>query len=165
MSDTDPELTSSSEKHRPRDGEKKSQATDGTQGDTSSEEEAEHYGSKKRPTESPQAIIDKFWTRQASEHPGKVKNEYDSERVSSEEEYRQLYQRNSGALYFGWCQNPNQIWLLLLEKAFAKDYVSLAGGHTGEAIEDLTGGVTDAFSTSDILDKDYFWSQLLEANE
>ncbi|PVH89096.1 cysteine proteinase [Cadophora sp. DSE1049] len=97
-----------------------------------------------------------------------IKKEYNSERLTTEEEYRDLYQRNSGALYFGSCQNPNQTWFPLLEKAFAKahgDYLSLEGGFAGEALEDLTGGVTDDFHTYDILDRDHFWSQLLAANE
>ena len=41
-------------------------------GDNSnSEEEKERLLFQKRPTESPQAIIDKFWKKQASEHQGK----------------------------------------------------------------------------------------------
>lgn len=57
----------------------------------------------------------------------------------------------------------------LLEKAFAKahgDYSSIDGGFVGEAIEDLTGGVTTEFFSTDILDKDKFWrEELLNVNE
>ncbi|KAF9882424.1 calpain-like protein [Colletotrichum karsti] len=93
----------------------------------------------------------------------------DRERVNSEEAYRRIYQTNSGALYFAQCENPNETWLPLLEKAYAKahgDYACIEGGFTGEAIEDLTGGVTSEIYTSDILDKEYFWKEkLLKVNE
>ena len=46
-----------------------------------------------------------------------------------------------------------------------QDYLALDRGWAGEALEDLTGGVTDDFHTYDILDRDHFWSQLLAANE
>ncbi|OHW99422.1 calpain family cysteine protease [Colletotrichum incanum] len=93
----------------------------------------------------------------------------DRERVNSEEAYRRIYQTNSGALYFAQCENPNETWLPLLEKAYAKahgDYASIEGGFTGEAIEDLTGGVTSEIYTTDILDKEYFWNEkLLKVNQ
>ncbi|KAL0942135.1 calpain-like protein [Colletotrichum truncatum] len=93
----------------------------------------------------------------------------DRERVNSEEAYRRIYQSNSGALYFAQCENPNETWLPLLEKAFAKahgDYASIEGGFTGEAIEDLTGGVTSEIYTTDILDKEFFWKEkLLKVNQ
>ncbi|KAK1469448.1 calpain family cysteine protease [Colletotrichum melonis] len=93
----------------------------------------------------------------------------DRERINSEEAYRRIYQSNSGALYFAQCENPNETWLPLLEKAYAKahgDYASIEGGFTGEAIEDLTGGVTSEVYTTDILDKEYFWKEkLLKVNE
>ncbi len=80
----------------------------------------------------------------------------DRDRVNSEETYRKIYQSNSGSLYFAQCENPNETWLPLLEKAYAKahgDYAAIEGGFTGEGIEDLTGGVTSELYTSDILDK------------
>ncbi|WQF89089.1 Putative peptidase C2, calpain, catalytic domain, papain-like cysteine peptidase superfamily [Colletotrichum destructivum] len=93
----------------------------------------------------------------------------DRERVNSEEAYRRIYQTNSGALYFAQCENPNETWLPLLEKAYAKahgDYASIEGGFTGEAIEDLTGGVTSEIYTTDILDREYFWNEkLLKVNQ
>ncbi|KAL2159720.1 hypothetical protein VTH06DRAFT_2289, partial [Thermothelomyces fergusii] len=80
----------------------------------------------------------------------------DLDRVDSEEKYRQVFQSNSEALYFAQCVSKNETWLPLLEKAYAKahgDYAAIEGGHTGEGIEDLTGGVTVEIFTSDILDK------------
>ena len=41
-------------------------------------------------------------------------------RINSEEEYRTMYQTNSRALFFAQCEDPNEIWLPLLEKAYAK---------------------------------------------
>lgn len=93
----------------------------------------------------------------------------DRERISSEEEYRKAYQSNSGALYFAQCEDPNETWLPLLEKAYAKahgDFSAIEGGFPGEGIEDLTGGVTTEIFTTDILDKEYFWKEeLMRVNE
>lgn len=80
----------------------------------------------------------------------------DIHRPDSEENYRKTYQSNSSALYFAQCENPNETWLPLLEKAYAKahgDYAAIEGGATGEGIEDLTGGVSTELFTTDILDK------------
>ncbi|KUI74129.1 Calpain-8 [Cytospora mali] len=93
----------------------------------------------------------------------------DRERVNSEEAYRKIYQSNSGALYFAQCENPNETWLPLLEKAYAKahgDYSAIEGGYGGEGIEDLTGGVTSEIYTTDILDKEAFWKdELMKVNQ
>ncbi|KAK3945968.1 calpain family cysteine protease [Diplogelasinospora grovesii] len=93
----------------------------------------------------------------------------DRDRPDSEEIYRKTFQSNSGALYFAQCENPNETWLPLLEKAYAKahgDYAALEGGNTGEGIEDLTGGVTSPLLTTDILDTEYFWKEeLLKVNQ
>ncbi|KAI6383575.1 hypothetical protein MCOR25_000029 [Pyricularia grisea] len=77
-------------------------------------------------------------------------------RQDSEEAYRRLYQTNSGALYFAQSSEPNETWVSLLEKAYAKahgDYEAIEGGFTGEGIEDLTGGITQEIYATDILDK------------
>jgi hypothetical protein len=58
----------------------------------------------------------------------------DRERITGEEDYRKAYQSGSGALYFSQCNDPNETWLPLLEKAYAKahgDYMSIEGGYIG----------------------------------
>ncbi|KJZ70831.1 hypothetical protein HIM_09790 [Hirsutella minnesotensis 3608] len=91
------------------------------------------------------------------------------QRVDPEETYRRIYQSNSSALYFAQCENPQETWLPLLEKCYAKahgDYAAIEGGFGGEGIEDLTGGVTSEIFTTDILDKEYFWKEeLLKVNK
>ncbi|KAL8715822.1 MAG: hypothetical protein Q9220_000489 [cf. Caloplaca sp. 1 TL-2023] len=93
----------------------------------------------------------------------------DVRRSDPEEEYCKANQTGSRALCFAQCSDQNETWLPLLEKAFAKahgDYSSIDGGFTGEAIEDLTGGVTTELLTTDILDTDQFWSEeLLKVND
>ncbi|KAJ9664350.1 hypothetical protein H2198_000279 [Neophaeococcomyces mojaviensis] len=85
---------------------------------------------------------------------------YDVRQPNQESSYTDLFQRGSKSLYFASCRNENETWVPLLEKAFAKahgSYAALAGGQTGEAIEDLTGGVTTEIYTTNILNKDKFW--------
>lgn len=48
--------------------------------------------------------------------------------------YRKAYQTGSDALFFGSCADPNETWVPLIEKAFAKahgDYDSINGGWPG----------------------------------
>ncbi|KAL2866655.1 calpain-like protein [Aspergillus lucknowensis] len=93
----------------------------------------------------------------------------DINRSDTEEEYRKVWQTGSRALYFAQCVDENETWLPLLEKAYAKahgDYSAIEGGFVGEAIEDLTGGVTSDVLTSNILDKDRFWNEeLMKVND
>ncbi|KAL4733165.1 hypothetical protein BDV11DRAFT_95405 [Aspergillus similis] len=90
-------------------------------------------------------------------------------RKDTEEEYRRAFQVGSRALYFAQCVDENETWLPLLEKAYAKahgDYSAIEGGFVGEAVEDLTGGVTSDLLTSNILDKDKFWNEeLMQVNK
>ncbi|KAL8669767.1 MAG: hypothetical protein Q9168_005661 [Polycauliona sp. 1 TL-2023] len=89
--------------------------------------------------------------------------------TDAEEEWKKVMQTGSKALYFAKCKNQNATWLPLLEKAYAKahgDYGSIVGGWSGEAVEELTGGVTSELFTSDILDKDHFWrNELMKVNQ
>lgn len=77
--------------------------------------------------------------------------------------HRLQSQTGSEALYFGHCTDPNETWLPLLEKAYAKahgDYNAIAGGWSGEAVEDMTGGVTTTVATKRVLRKDRLWREL-----
>ncbi|KAE8353706.1 hypothetical protein BDV28DRAFT_156795 [Aspergillus coremiiformis] len=93
----------------------------------------------------------------------------DINRADTEEEYRKVWQTGSRALYFAQCVDENETWLPLLEKAYAKahgDFSAIEGGFVGEAIEDLTGGVTSEVLSSNILDKDRFWKEeLMKVNK
>jgi hypothetical protein len=58
--------------------------------------------------------------------------------------------------------------LPLLEKAYAKihgDYQAIDGGLSGDAVEDLTGGVTTTIYTNRIMDKNMLWKELLNKEE
>lgn len=84
-----------------------------------------------------------------------------------EKKYRKNHMTGSDALYFASCADQNETWLPLLEKAYAKvhgDYDAICGGISGEAVEDLTGGVTSKILTDRVLSKDHLWSELLQAN-
>ncbi|KAL9000704.1 MAG: hypothetical protein Q9169_000740 [Polycauliona sp. 2 TL-2023] len=93
----------------------------------------------------------------------------DVRRVDAEEEYRKANQTGSRSLCFAQCADQDETWLPLLEKAFAKahgDYGSIDGGFTGEAIEDLTGGVTTELLATDILDTEKFWTdEIMKVND
>jgi hypothetical protein len=77
-------------------------------------------------------------------------------------------QTGSDALYFASCADQNETWLPLLEKAYAKvhgDYDAIQGGISGEAVEDLTGGVTTKIMTTRVLSKEVLWRELLQVNK
>ncbi|KAG5649945.1 hypothetical protein H0H81_001370 [Sphagnurus paluster] len=83
-------------------------------------------------------------------------------------QYNNSARKGGKTLYFAKSGMAGETWVPLIEKAYAKlhgDYVSLSGGKSLEAVEDLTGGVSTAISNKDILDTDRFWNEeLLKAN-
>ncbi|GLB44576.1 putative peptidase C2 family protein [Lyophyllum shimeji] len=84
-------------------------------------------------------------------------------------QYNSSARKGGKTLYFAKSGTTGETWVPLIEKAYAKlhgDYVSLSGGKSLEAVEDLTGGVSTAISNKDILDIDRFWNEeLLKANQ
>lgn len=81
--------------------------------------------------------------------------------------YRRERQTGSEALYFACCEDADETWLPLLEKAYAKvhgDYEAISGGWPGEAVEDMTGGVTTTIASNRVLDKDKLWKELVNAD-
>lgn len=107
-------------------------------------------------------IDDKLYLRAPSydESGDIVLGMYGVQQRDQERSYNDLFQKGSKSLYFAQCRNENETWVPLLEKALAKahgSYAALSGGQTGEAIEDLTGGVTTEIHTTNILNKDKFW--------
>ncbi|CAH0046469.1 unnamed protein product [Clonostachys solani] len=82
--------------------------------------------------------------------------------------WRKRYQTGSEALYCGKCEDENETWLPLLEKAYAKihgDYGAIEGGWVGDAVEDLTGGVTSCSLASRVLRKDKLWRELVQVDQ
>ncbi|KAH6629480.1 hypothetical protein C7974DRAFT_187588 [Boeremia exigua] len=85
-----------------------------------------------------------------------------------ETKYKKNHQTGSEALYFASCAQENETWLPLLEKAYAKvhgDYDAISGGISGEAVEDLTGGVTSKILTDRVLSKERLWKELELVNQ
>ncbi|KAH7099011.1 cysteine proteinase [Auriculariales sp. MPI-PUGE-AT-0066] len=82
--------------------------------------------------------------------------------------YAKSARRGSNSLFFAKSGTDNETWVPIMEKAYAKlhgDYASLSGGFTGEAVEDMTGGVTTTYYLKDIIDPDRFWEEeLLRVN-
>ncbi|KAJ3247153.1 hypothetical protein HDU77_008703 [Chytriomyces hyalinus] len=80
----------------------------------------------------------------------------------SKEEYEKMFLTGSRSLRFARAEDKNETWVPLIEKAYAKahgDYESISGGHGGEAVEDLTGGICGGMQIVDILDTDLFWKE------
>ncbi|KAF2839451.1 cysteine proteinase, partial [Patellaria atrata CBS 101060] len=94
-------------------------------------------------------------------------NYYDST-GDQEREWKKTKQTGSKALYYAKCADSNETWLPLLEKAYAKvhgDYSSIEGGWSGEAVEDMTGGVTTTITTNKILSRERLWKDLLNEEQ
>lgn len=81
--------------------------------------------------------------------------------------------------YFPWCNHKDnwafsrssqdqEIWVLILEKAWAKVYGSyqrIEGGNIGEALPALTGAPTDMIMHEDIKNPEHLWREIKKADE
>ncbi|KAF9480346.1 cysteine proteinase [Pholiota conissans] len=85
------------------------------------------------------------------------------------ERYNATARKGSDSLYFARPTTEGETWVPLVEKAYAKvhgDYASVMFGRTCDAIEDMTGGVSNLILTKDILDPEKFWNEeLTKANQ
>ena len=111
-------------------------------------------------------IDDKLYLRAPAydEHGVDVLGSWNVVQKQPEDLYESVFQTGSRALQFAQCSNSDETWVPLLEKAYAKahgDYQAINAGQTGEALEDLTGGVTSEIYTTNILDIDKFWTEEL----
>ncbi|RSL99955.1 hypothetical protein CDV31_011986 [Fusarium ambrosium] len=94
---------------------------------------------------------------------GHTRETYDST-GKHERRHKREKQTGSDALAFAQCENANETWFPLLEKAFAKvhgDYQALEGGLSCHAVEDLTGGVATMMLANSVLRKDRLWREML----
>ncbi|KDR70875.1 hypothetical protein GALMADRAFT_159702 [Galerina marginata CBS 339.88] len=84
------------------------------------------------------------------------------------DKYNATARKGSDSLYFARPTTDGETWVPLVEKAYAKlhgDYASVMYGRTCDAVEDMTGGVSNLILSKDILDPDQFWhTELLKAN-
>ncbi len=68
---------------------------------------------------------------------------------------------------FSRSNNDQEIWVLLLEKAWAKihgSYQRIEGGSTGEALPVLCGAPAIVNLHDELTDKDGFWNTIFEAD-
>ncbi|KAH8765035.1 hypothetical protein F5883DRAFT_497474 [Diaporthe sp. PMI_573] len=82
--------------------------------------------------------------------------------------WKEHNQTGSEALFYASCEDSNETWLPLLEKAYAKihgDYAAIEGGWAGEGVEDMSGGIATTINLNKILSKDQLWQELLRANK
>ena len=78
------------------------------------------------------------------------------------------YNQNQKSPLYGMCSDPQEFWVPLIEKAYAKlhkNYEKLNGGKMSEGMVDLTGGVSEKFNlTTDQniakLDDGSFWKMM-----
>lgn len=78
------------------------------------------------------------------------------------------YNQSSKTPLYGHCADPNEFWVPLLEKAYAKlhgCYEAMNGGSMAEALVDLTGGASEKYNlrapeTKENIEGGQFWKDL-----
>jgi Ca2+-binding EF-hand superfamily protein len=71
----------------------------------------------------------------------------------------------SGRPYFASCRDPNEFWVPILEKAYAKlhgSYGAIESGNICDGLVDMTGESSEAM---DIVATDQFWKTLVSAQQ
>ena len=69
---------------------------------------------------------------------------------------------------YGHCADPNEFWVPLMEKAYAKlhcNYQTIHGGSMSESMVDLTGGCSEKYNlrapeTAEPIENGQFWKDL-----
>ena len=77
-------------------------------------------------------------------------------------------QATSKTPLYGHCADPNEFWVPLMEKAYAKlhgSYESLHGGSMPEALVDLTGGASEKFNlrvpeVAELIESGQYWKDM-----
>ncbi|XP_069954172.1 calpain-A isoform X2 [Cherax quadricarinatus] len=70
-------------------------------------------------------------------------------------------------LIFARGDNPQEFWVALVEKAYAKlhgSYEALEGGQSMDALVDMTGGLAERYDMEDVPDKDNLYKLLLKSS-
>jgi len=83
------------------------------------------------------------------------------------------YNRDNKQPLYGHCSDPTEVWVPLMEKAYAKlhgCYEALNGGSMAEALVDLTGGVSEKISlevpeTIEMRDNGQLWKMLTKYHQ
>ncbi|XP_045616999.1 calpain-A isoform X2 [Procambarus clarkii] len=73
-----------------------------------------------------------------------------------------------GHLIFASSSSPQEFWVALVEKAYAKlhgSYEALEGGQSMDALVDLTGGLAERYDMEDTPDKDKLYKLLLKSSK
>jgi hypothetical protein len=78
------------------------------------------------------------------------------------------YNPQSKTPLYGHCADPNEFWVPLIEKAYAKlhgSYEAINGGSMTESLVDLTGGSSEKFNlrapeVAEQIENQVFWKEL-----
>ena len=73
--------------------------------------------------------------------------------------------RSNNSLVFGSCKDPSELWVPLIEKAFAKlhgCYEALISGNSEDALTDFTSFPSERIKLSDVESDQWLWNKLLE---
>ncbi|MCL4130364.1 UNVERIFIED_CONTAM: hypothetical protein GTU68_000654 [Idotea baltica] len=78
-----------------------------------------------------------------------------------------LLPTKNGKLIYARSEAPNEFWISLLEKAYAKlhgSYQALGGGQSMDAMVDLTGGIAERYDLSESPEKNKVYKHIAKAS-